>query len=317
MIHGWAGSTAETYANAAGIAFEALQQEIISGECGEHLTWTLENGVLTISGTGVMMGYQADYMAIYAPWYDYRADIASVVIEYGAESIGSYAFYGCDHMTSLSIPDSVTIIRYNAFEGCAGLTNLKIPGSVTGIGFYAFGDCSGLTDLTISNGVATISSLAFYNCSGLTSLTIPASVTDIGYWTFGDCSGLTDMTILNPDAVIGDSDYDVFLGCASSLVIHGYSGSSAETYAAAAGIAFESLTPEPDFFLPSGLTVIESEAFAGIAAQAVVIPDTVTSIAADAFAGSQVTAIYGSAGSAAESFCAEHPEFIFIVYAGN
>lgn len=123
------------------------------------------------------------------------------------------------------------------------------------------------------------------------------------------------MTILNPSAVIGDSDYDVFQGCAAGLVIHGWAGSTAETYANAAGLAFEPLTPgaEPTFFLPAALTTIGSEAFAGIPAQAVVIPNTVTDIAPDAFSGSQITTVYGYAGSAAQSFCAGHPEITFVV----
>ena len=72
------------------------------------------------------------------------------------------------------------------------------------------------------------------------------------------------------------------------------------------------MNPAPDFFLPVSLTAIESEAFAGIAAQAVVIPRNVTSIAADAFANSQVTTIYGYTDSAAEAFCASHAGFTFV-----
>lgn len=58
------------------------------GTCGEQLTWKLEDGTLTISGTGAM----EDYVNGSAPWYAERDQIQTVVIEAGVTSIGSYAF---------------------------------------------------------------------------------------------------------------------------------------------------------------------------------------------------------------------------------
>ena len=42
-----------------------------SGTCGDNLTWTLEDGVLTISGTGEMWDY--DYLG--GPCDDYKKDV--------------------------------------------------------------------------------------------------------------------------------------------------------------------------------------------------------------------------------------------------
>ena len=66
---------------------------------------------------------------------------------------------------------------------------------------------------------------------------------------------------------------------------------------------------EPTLKLPAGLTAIEAEAFAGTAAEAVVIPETVTDIDPTAFDGSAVVYIYGKPGSAAEDFAREHDLF--------
>ncbi len=60
-------------------------------------------------------------------------------------SIGDSAFYCCDSLTSITIPDSVTSIGDNAFCCCDSLTNITIPDSVTSIGDYAFYDCTNLT----------------------------------------------------------------------------------------------------------------------------------------------------------------------------
>ena len=86
--------------------------------------------------------------------------------------------------------------------------------------------------------------------------------------------------------VIGDEDYDVFLGTPSSLVLYGYHGSTAQTYANTAGIAFRTIAAEfgtPDFVLPAALTTIQAQAFANIHATIVYIPDGVTTLGSKAF----------------------------------
>jgi len=95
-------------------------------------------------------------------------------------SIGDQAFMGCNSLTSITIPDSVTNIGVYAFMSCSSLTSITIPDSVTYIGYQAFYDCSSLTSITIPEGVTSIGENAFRECGGLTSITIPDSVTSIG-----------------------------------------------------------------------------------------------------------------------------------------
>ena len=163
--------------------------EVIRGTCGDNLTWTLdEKGKLTISGTGAMTDYTYDSEA---PWSDYRNLINTVVIQYGATSIGNYAFCNCYRSTSVTIPASVTSIGEGAFAGCSGLTSVTIGNKVTSIGDYAFYDCDGLTSVTIPVSVTSIGEYTFYDCDYLTYVTIGNGVTSIGDCAFSDCGYLT------------------------------------------------------------------------------------------------------------------------------
>ncbi len=170
-----------------------------SGDCGESVTWTLDNsGVLTIEGSGAMSDYTAGPTV---PWYG--KTVKSAVIADGVTKIGSYAFYGCSVLTSVNIPNSVTSIGDRAFYNCSGLTSVTIPNSVTSIGDYAFYYCSGLTSVTIGNSVTSIGMSAFIGCSSLTSVIIPNSVTSISDRAFRYCSSLTSITIPNSVESIG------------------------------------------------------------------------------------------------------------------
>ena len=60
------------------------------------------------------------------------------------------------------------------------------------------------------------------------------------------------------------------------------------------GISIITGIPAPTFILPAALTTIEADSFQGIAAEAVRIPSTVTSISGNPFSESSVRYIYGT-----------------------
>ena len=123
-------------------------------------------------------------------------------------TIGDYAFYNCESLISVTIPDSVTYIEYYAFFNCSSLESVTIPDSVTTIGGCAFYDCESLTSVTIPDSVTTIGGGAFEDCSNLTSVTIGDSVTTIGNNAFFGCSSLTRVTIGDSVTTIGEAAFD-------------------------------------------------------------------------------------------------------------
>lgn len=98
----------------AALSMVALQscRQIYSGQCGANgseLTWTLnDDGTLVIEGQGAMEDWDFPYRR--APWYEYNADIRSVVIKDGVTNIGEDAFLTYTDLVSVTIPGSVTSI---------------------------------------------------------------------------------------------------------------------------------------------------------------------------------------------------------------
>ena len=90
--------------------------------------------------------------------------IKSVVLPTTATSIGSYAFYSCSNLRSVSNLDGVTSIGAYAFNGCSNLPSIDLPSSLNYIGNWAFGDCSSLTSIIIPEGVTTINERTFSGC---------------------------------------------------------------------------------------------------------------------------------------------------------
>lgn len=252
------------------------------------------------------------------------------IIPNGVEIVSQEAFSGCEKLTDVILPDSLKSIEFWAFNFCNGLTSLYIPENVNNISTFAF-DCENLSEfrvsdnnstyssddgilynkdktqlimcphgkhgqITIPYGVLSIDDTAFGWCPKLTDIVIPESMTQINGAVFVYCSGLTHVTI--PDSIlsIGDQAFD---GCRSLTDIY-YYGTPEQWEAIEIGARNAALysaqihfvLPEPDFLLPASLTIIDSEAFSHIPAGSVIrIPEGVTSIADDAFAGSDIALI--------------------------
>lgn len=180
-----------------------------SGSCGENLMWSLENGTLTITGSGAMTDYEDGALP---PWYDQRAEITAVVLPDKLTSIGDIAFFECTKLKTVAIPDSVEYVGSYAFAGCTGLLTVSFPSELNKIKDNAFRECTALSAIRLPSRVESIGNQAFYRCYGLTSVIVPESVTNMGKQVFAYCTGLVQATVNASLETLPDW---TFYGCTS------------------------------------------------------------------------------------------------------
>ncbi len=120
--------------------------------------------------------------------------------QYGAEA---FAYTG---ITECKLPTGITNIP-RIFSGCDKLTSLTIPDTVTSIAAYAFCECSSLRSLDLGDGVRQIGAHAFEG-TDIQDLNIPACVTTISKKAFHEVSFTGTVQIQGSTAGIHKSAFD-------------------------------------------------------------------------------------------------------------
>ncbi|MBR2589581.1 MAG: leucine-rich repeat protein, partial [Clostridia bacterium] len=137
-----------------------------SGTFNTGLSWNIDDdGLLTFSGSG----------AIPMDGFERNADVKKVIINNSVTEIGSYAFFGCGNLTEVDIQNPSVSLPSNTaaqFSNCNNLTTVTIPEGVTIITQSMFRSCTSLTTIKLPSTITTIRELAFYS-SGLQSISIP------------------------------------------------------------------------------------------------------------------------------------------------
>ena len=205
-------------------------------------------------------------------------------VKEGTRIICECAFSGCDSLSEIVIPSSVTSIGYSAFFGCDSLSEIVIPSSVTSIGKGAFSSCDSLSEIVIPSSVTSIGDHAFSGCDSLSEIVIPSGVTSIGNYAFSGCSSLKYISI--PKSVIGLNgnpfvEWKGKLECLSPNFV--YEDDILFNKDKSRIISFRNQNIE-SYVIPSSVTSIGKGAFTGCySLSEIVIPSSVTSIGDGAF----------------------------------
>lgn len=121
---------------------------------------------------------------------DYK--LTSVVIPDTVTLIDGDAFEKQTSLTSVNIGKSVVTIGVSAFEGCTNLKTVVISDATQYIYAGAFKDCASLETVTLGKNVKEITGYVFRGCTSLKTITIPASIEEMGAWVFED-TNMTDV----------------------------------------------------------------------------------------------------------------------------
>ncbi|MCQ2417941.1 MAG: leucine-rich repeat protein [Oscillospiraceae bacterium] len=211
-IYGYAGSTAQAYAEKYSRQFEPLDNSeeikmVEDGICGsqeDNLFWQYySDGTLNISGSGDMQNWSS---SSYVPWEKYGEQIQHVSLPADLTSIGKNAFSMCSNLTDIIIPDGVTIIHEYAFRGCTQLTGVQLPVTLTDIYMGAFQECENLETIELPEGVSYIDSYAFKSCHHLKNVTIPSQTTHLGCGVFAYCEDLQSINVASQNAQYASCD---------------------------------------------------------------------------------------------------------------
>ena len=138
-------------------------------------------------------------------------NLKDVKLPNGLLEIGEGAFFDCNNLMNIDLPEKVRLVERSAFSN-TGISAMNWPKNATSIPDGAF-VYTNLKEFTVPEGVTEINLQAFYGCTDLIKISIPRSVTYIGSDVFANCRNLT---------------------------IYGFRDSAAEAYAKANTIKFVS-----------------------------------------------------------------------------
>ncbi len=230
-----------------------------SGAFGENISWTLDNGVLTLSGSGETFDFEADRIN---PSIEsqYRREVHTLKIGEGITYIGKNAFNGFYYLENISFPATLERIGERAFyesnikvlefpEGCKieriekeafssiyPLKNVDLTNCLElhSIGERAFAENDSLSFADLPRGVlSSIEKGAFEKNEYLLRISFPETLKSVGDGAFSGCSALISAEIPKEVENIGEGAFS-----GTVAVIFGESGSEAQKAAISHSLRF-------------------------------------------------------------------------------
>ncbi len=259
------------------------------------ISWTLENGVLTISGDGDMPSYSSSSPA---PWASDRYYISSVVVEEGITSISTQAFAMFYSLTSVTLPQSLKKIGEAAFYGAYCLESIEIPESMETIDIGAFAECTSLSNVNCL-GAVKVGDYAFQSTL-IQNFTLGKN-TQISPLTFyGGALKSYSITECNPHYTVKDG---VLYSADGKTLVSYPLASTADEYAISYGTeiigesAFICNQNAKVIQIPDTVTVIKDSAFCStVSLESITIPDSVTALGFFTFSNSSIKSVIIGSG---------------------
>ena len=181
-------------------------------------------------------------------------------------SIGIGAFYACNCLSTVILPETVTKIGFNAFYGCNKMSQVNIPANVTTIEQAAFSEC-GVKHMVLPKSLSALGERAF-QLSSLETINIPEGLSEIKPYTFWG-SKLKSIEIPHNITTIGDRAF-ALADSLTKVVLH-------EGLKKIYGDAFHG-TGLKDIIFPNSLNFLGDGAFEGSNLENVTVPEDISQI---------------------------------------
>ena len=221
--------------------------------------------------------------------------LTSVTIPASVTNIGSQAFSGCKNLAEIRYEGDLT--AWCGIDGLANVmtrvvslyidgeplgSELTIPDSVTSVKYGTFLGCTGLTSVVVGDNVTSISEGAFSGCSSLESITLPF----VGNNADGTSAGLFGYIFGATEYVGGTTVRQVYNDREAVYCIPSRLRSVTLTGGNIPQSAFYGCSMLTSVTMPETLAKIDSYAFSDCTGLAsVTIPDSVGSMGSHAFYG--------------------------------
>ena len=299
-------------------AFVGCTNMSVTGS-SETMTWSLQNGTLSINCTGPITS---------TPWEAFAPFIKEIQATGTDDSIGYWSLK--NGILSINCTGPITSTPWEAFapfikeiqatgtDDSIGywslkngvlavsaleesknepwrklkryITSVELKNGVDIIPAEAFCDYSNIHSVSISSTVTTFRDKAFYNCSSLTSFTMPNSVDSVGKAVFYGCEALENI-VLSDNITSLSSDY------------YKTSNSWGGTYEYYYGF-FGNCSSLKSIVVPNNVKKIDVRAFAGCSSlTSVTIPNSVISVGKWAFDGCESLTSVILTASSEKDFC--------------
>lgn len=146
-------------------------------------------------------------------------DLSEYTIEEGITEIGEFAF-ARSGITSVTIPEGVTKIGYGAFYHCDKLSEVILPDSVTEIELYAFDQTPWVTDMKTATYPYLIAGdgILIAYAGNDSVINIPDGVKQIGPGVFKEHMGIIAVNIPDTVEVICE---EAFMNCRNLKTVNG------------------------------------------------------------------------------------------------
>jgi hypothetical protein len=224
-------------------------------------------------------------------YYPPRRPASAWVVPTGVRQIAAGAFYGCERLEQVMLPENLTSIGDFAFMNCERLKELSLPVGIVSLGPNAFNSCFSLQTLTVDRGNMFFSSdegvlydkqqtrlIKYPEDKASTSYTLPDSVTVIDAGAFRECSGLNLVVLGNQVRSIGAGAFD---HCSNLGYIN-----LPDSIRDLGDFAFQYCFSLTEIELPAGIGEVPDGLFSEcMQLSRIIIPDSVTVIGQDAFSG--------------------------------